>query len=74
MTKMKTAELAQPVAQPAGYDRPMIRRDKITAIYVNLAINMLDRFGAAPAAQFLFEQGVSFEVAHRVLLRPAMRR
>lgn len=70
-----TVELAQPVDQLRDYAHPMIkRRDKLTAIYVNLAINMLDRFGAAPAARFLFEQGVNFEVAHRVLLRPAMRR
>lgn len=72
---MKIAELAQTADQAPGYHRPMIkRRDKITAIYVSLAINMLDRFGTAPAARFLFDQGVTFEVAHRVLLRPTMRR
>ena len=50
------------------------RQDKMTALYVNLAVNMVDRLGVALAARFLCEQGVKLEVARRVLLLPAMRR
>lgn len=50
------------------------RTDRLTAFYVDLAINTAASSGVAARARALFEMGLPLELAYRVLLRPTERR
>lgn len=50
------------------------RTDRLAALQVDLAINLLASHGVAAAARALYEFGLPLEVAHRVLLYPNCRR
>jgi hypothetical protein len=59
-----------PVIPKPRFWRTDIRSTKI----VDLGISLQERFGAEYAAAFLKQNGISIEVAIRVLSRPAERR
>jgi hypothetical protein len=50
------------------------RTDRLAALQVDLAINLAASHGVAAGARALFEFGLPLELAHRVLLQPALRR
>lgn len=50
------------------------RPDRLTAVYIDLALNLVESHGIAAAARALFDVGVPIELARRVLLRPTERR
>ncbi|MGI4847756.1 MAG: hypothetical protein ACRYGK_06425 [Janthinobacterium lividum] len=50
------------------------RTDVRSTKIVDLGISLLDQFGAEYAAGFLKENGISFNVAIRVLAHPMQRR
>lgn len=52
----------------------MIRKDVHTAIIVMQGIAIAAFEGNDKGAAFMAEKGVPFEVAHRVLTRPMLRR
>ena len=65
----------KPAPGPACYSAAMHKRtDRLTALYVDLAINLARSHGVAAGARALFEQGIPIELARRVLLRPGERR
>lgn len=65
----------QATAASGRYAGQMIKRtDRLTAFYVDLAINTAACHGAAAGAEVLFRLGLPLELARRVLLNPAARR
>lgn len=50
------------------------RKDRLTALHVDLCISLADVHGVAAGARELFQLGLPIELARRVLLRPAERR
>jgi len=65
---------AAAVVRPAAPDQAGLRADQVTALLVDAVISASVAEGTVYAAQTLCENGVPFDVALRVLTRPASRR
>jgi len=50
------------------------RTDRLTAVYIDLALNLVESHGVAAGARALFDLGLPLELARRVLLQPGQRR
>lgn len=61
-------------ARPAAPGQAGLRADQVTALLVDAVISASVAEGTVYAAQTLCENGVPFDVALRVLTRPASRR
>jgi hypothetical protein len=50
------------------------RTDRLMAFHIDLAVTLARSHGVAFGARALLEQGISFEIAYRVLLQPHLIR
>lgn len=58
----------------ADNDTPLSRAHRLCAEQVEVSLVMQEMLGTRAAASYLFEKGISIDVATRVLTRPWQRR
>lgn len=75
LMRITTVERAQPQTTGGRYSARMTKRtDRLTAFYIDLAVNLAGSHGVAAGARMLLQLGLPVELAHRVLLRTQERR
>ena len=69
-----SAAAAPPAVRAGAAGQARLRADQVTALLVDAVLSASAAEGTAYAARTLSENGVPFDVALRVLTRPASRR